>query len=102
MAQRKIAKRAGHETGRSAREDITMAIKKEKLSSDQAESRRLETEYSNNCILIIPKIKKNTRVLSYSVIFCNDFCNVKSNLLTNKKPLPKSQIEGMGDLKGRN
>ncbi len=74
-----------------------MAIKKEKLSSDQAESRRLETEYSNNCILIIPKIKKNTRVLSYSVIFCNEFCNVRSNFLTNLNPLPELQIEGMGE-----
>ena len=81
-----------------------MAIKKEKLSSDQAESRQQATLTENfkNFILIIPQKKKITRFLLYSVIFCNDFCNVKSNLLTNIKPLPELQIEGMGDTKGRN
>ena len=111
MAQRKIAERAGHETGRSARKEITMAIKKEKLSSDQAESRQQATLTENfkNFYFIIPQMKNITRFLLYSVIFCNEFCNKYtaiiqkvSNSLTNIKPLPGLQIEGMGDTKGRN
>ena len=75
-----------------------MAIKKEKACNRR---QTIDANLNATIVIIIPKIKKNTRVLSYSVIFCNEFCNVRSNFLTNIKPLPELQIEGMGDMKGR-